>query len=124
MVQLTDEWVLLLINDDIIHRSWRQAGRKSRLPDTIATATIKCLHHHLHPHHHHHYHQAKHDCDGGLQPACSHLCSCSNVMLGTMDRQRRILGSTCHGSHGPRGWNDHQPSLGYIRIPQQAWILP
>lgn len=44
MVLLTDQWVLLLIHDDITGGG-RLAG-KSRLPDTIATATIYALHYH------------------------------------------------------------------------------
>ena len=120
MVPLSDEWVLLVtIGDDII-----VGGRLAEKAYTAGyhhdgnhyTTTTVCI---ITSHH-----QAKRACDGGLQPACSQLCSCSNMMLGTMDRQRRFLGSTCHGSHGPRGWNDPQPSLGYMRIPRQAWILP
>lgn len=69
MVLLTDEWVILLI-DDITGggrlAGW-QAGRKSRLPDIIvATATIyasttttTCII----------TTKAMHACDGGLQPA-------------------------------------------------------
>lgn len=96
MVLHTDEWVLLIING-ITYTVGGRLPRKKQTAGYHRDGNYLCLHHHLHRHHH------TRRCDEGLQPACSQLCSCSNVMLGAMDRQRRILGSADHGSHEPRG---------------------